>query len=183
MQFPQDGALARDVVTVNPHFFGDNPSALLNSLNANLLAWPGTSTASWTLKAYDAEKPKPNYPVAIIERTGTIPGNDRPREIALCLSYYTGFNRPSYRGRLYLPTRWLTGQCAQRPSATQKTEVLSFGQDVLSKNLPASHNWVVWSAKYKKSQGGVSNIWVDDEWDTVRSRGLRPTSRITATVP
>jgi hypothetical protein len=183
MQFPMDGTLARDVVTINPHFFGDNPSALLNALHANLLAWSGTAPASWTLKAYDAEHPKPNYPVAVKEQIGTTPGNDRPREIALCLSYYTGFNRPSFRGRLYLPTRWLSGSCAQRPSATQKTEVLDFGKSVLSKNLPASHNWVVWSTKYKKSQGGVSNIWVDDEWDTVRSRGLRATSRITATIP
>jgi hypothetical protein len=183
MQFPQDGALARDMVTVNPHFFGDNADALVNALKANLLAWTGTAPASFTIKAYDAMAPAPSYPLAVAEVIGTVPGNDRPREIALCLSYYTGFNRPSYRGRLYLPTRWLTGQCGQRPSATQKTEALSFGQNVLSKNLPPSHNWVVFSKKYNKSMGGVSNIWVDDEWDTVRSRGLRPTSRISATVP
>jgi len=28
----------------------------------------------------------------------------------------------------------------------------------------------------------VSNWWVDDEWDTVRSRGLRPDIRVTGTV-
>ena len=29
----------------------------------------------------------------------------------------------------------------------------------------------------------VTNVWVDDEWDTIRSRGLKSTSRVTATVP
>lgn len=183
MQFPQDGALARDVVTVNPHFSGDNAAALLDALSSNLSAWSGTAPAQWTLKAYDADHAPPSYPIAIKEKLGTIPGNDRPREIALCLSYFVTFNRPSYRGRLYLPTRWLTGSCGQRPSATQKTEVLSFGQDVLSKNLPTGHKWIVYSSKLKQNMGPVGNIWVDDEWDTVRSRGLRPTSRISATVP
>jgi hypothetical protein len=170
-------------VTINPHFEGDNADALVNALKANLIAWPGTSTASFTIKAYDAAKAPPNYPLAIAEQVGVVPGNDRPREVALCLSYFVTFNRPSYRGRLYLPTRWLTGSLPQRPSATQKTEALSFGQDVLSRNLPTGAKWIVWSTKLKQNMGPVGNIWVDDEWDTVRSRGLRPTSRISATVP
>lgn len=183
MQFPQDGALARDIVTINPHFSGDNAAALLDALSTNLIAWPGTATATHTLKAYDADHAKPNYPIAIKEHIDTTPGNDRPREIALCLSYFVTFNRPSYRGRLYLPSRWITGVPGQRPSAGQITEALSFGSTVLSKNLPTGHRWIVWSAKLKQNMGPVGNIWVDDEWDTVRSRGLRPTARQTAVVP
>jgi hypothetical protein len=26
----------------------------------------------------------------------------------------------------------------------------------------------------------ITNVWVDDEWDTMRSRGTRPTTRVTA---
>jgi hypothetical protein len=37
----------------------------------------------------------------------------------------------------------------------------------------------VYSTTEKKSQGAVSDAWVDDEWDTVRSRGLRASSRVT----
>jgi len=183
MQFPMDSALPRDIVTINPHFFGDNADALVNALKANLLAWPGTATASFTLKAYDAAALPPSYPLATAEQVGVMPANDRPREIALCLSYYTGFNRPRYRGRLYLPTRWITGNCGLRPSATQRDEAITFAKQVLSSNLPASHNWVLWSSTLRKSQGGVSNVWVDDEWDTIRSRGLRSTARTVATIP
>lgn len=182
MQFPMDSALPRDIVTINPHFFGDNVDALVNALKQNLLAWPGTATAPFTLKAYDAAALPPSYPLATATQAGTTPGNDRPREIALCLSYYTGFNRPRLRGRLYLPSRWLSGGVGLRPDAQQRTDALTFGQNVLGKNLPAAHNWVVWSPTERKSQGGVSNIWVDDEWDTIRSRGLRPTTRTEAVI-
>jgi hypothetical protein len=183
MRFPMDSALPRDVMSINPHFFGDNADALVNALKANLLAWPPTATAPFTIKAYDAAALPPSYPLAVAEQAGTTPGNDRPREVALTLSYYTGFNRPSYRGRLYLPSRWLTGVVGLRPSITQRDEVISFAQQVLTANLPAAHNWVVWSQKYRKSQGGVNHVWVDDEWDTQRKRGLRPTTRTEATVP
>lgn len=183
MRFPMDSALPRDEITINPHFFGDNPDALVNALKANMLAAPVLATASFTIKAYDAAALPPSYPLAVATQVGVTPGNDRPREIALCVSYYTGFNRPSYRGRLYLPSRWLTGVPGLRPTTTQRDEAIALVKNVLTTNLPASHNWVVWSQKYRKSQGGVSNIWVDDEWDTVRRRGLRPTARTTANVP
>jgi len=29
----------------------------------------------------------------------------------------------------------------------------------------------------------IEHMWVDDEWDTVRSRGLKASNRRTATVP
>jgi len=57
----------------------------------------------------------------------------------------------------------------------KKTMAL-FAKDVLTKQLPASHNWVVFSRRNNASYG-VSNIWADDEWDTVRTRGLRGTAR------
>ena len=60
--------------------------------------------------------------------------------------------------------------------------MLTFATQVLTKSLPANHNWVVWSQKLRKSQGGVSDVWCDDEWDTVRSRGLKATTRTTAKV-
>jgi hypothetical protein len=182
MQFPMDSDLPKDRISINPHFFGDNPDALVQQLKQNLIAWPPTSLAPFYIKAYDAAHAPPSYPLATAEQAGTTPATSHPREIACCLSYYTGFNRPRYRGRFYIPFKWLGGTPGTRPTPLQRDVVLEFATQVLTKNLPAAHNWVMWSQVERKSQGGVSDIWCDDEWDTVRSRGLRATTRTVAKV-
>jgi hypothetical protein len=182
MQFPFDSTLPRDLVTINPHYFGDNPGALLAAIKTNLNAWAPTAGKQFTLKAYDAAALPPSYPLATVVQDGTLSTTPIPREIALCLSYYTTYNRPRYRGRLFLPASWFSVAPGVRPTATAMQEALAFATAVLSKSLPATHNWVLWSRVARKSQGGVSDVWVDDEWDTVRSRGLRATERVTGKV-
>ena len=115
-------------------------------------------------------------------QTGTPPASGIPREIALCLSYYTTYNRPRYRGRLFLPAHWLTNIPQLRPLDSEMTKALGFATSVLQAGMPAQTNWVVWSTIEKKSMGGVNNIWCDDEWDTMRSRGLGPTKRTVGTL-
>jgi hypothetical protein len=153
--FQLDSALPRDMMTINPHFFGDNPQALADAIKNNLKALgPIGPTMPFTIKVYDATKPAPNY--------------------------YSTNNRPGYRGRLYIPVAMIPGGLALRPTSTQITSVLSW-KTVFRDNLPAQHNWVVYSRK--SGQGnGVSHVWVDDEWDTIRSRGLRSTTRTTQTL-
>jgi hypothetical protein len=183
MAFPFDSALPKDLVTINPHFNASDPAALLAALKANLIAWIPVSAHPFTLKAYDAATPPPSYPLATASQAGPPAPSGTAREIALCLSYYSTYNRPRFRGRLYLPQTWLGGQVQLRPTQTQIDTALAFKTEVLAKSLPAQANWVVWSTVEKKSQGGVSNVWVDDEWDTIRSRGLAPTARTLASVP
>src|SRR3982751_2212245 len=103
ISFPADTALPRDQMSITPHYTGDNASALANWLKASLIAWPSTATRPFKIKVYDAEKAKPNYPLATAEQTGTTPNTGAPREVCLCLSYFSTFNRKSWRGRLYLP--------------------------------------------------------------------------------
>jgi hypothetical protein len=69
-----------------------------------------------------------------------------------------------------------------RPSGAIITGALNFATAVLTKSLPSQTNWVVFSPRDGKAQGGVSDIWVDDEWDTVRSRGMKATTRQTAKI-
>jgi hypothetical protein len=180
ISFPSDSALPRDEMSITPHFFGDNAQALANALKANLIAYPDTATRPFKIKVYDAQQAPPSYPLATAEQTGTPPATGVPREITLCLSYYSTYNRPSYRGRLYLPYVLIGGSAGTRPTVTQQNAALGF-RTVLTTNLPASHNWVVYSKKLNKSFG-VSDCWVDDEWDIQRSRGLKGTSRVTAKV-
>lgn len=182
MSFPYDSTLPKDVVTVNPHYNATDPDALLQALKTNLIATSYVSNHPFTLKAYDAAKAPPSFPLATVTQNGTAPSTSIPREIAICLSYYTTYNRPRFRGRLYLPAVWFTTAPAGRPTGTIMSGVLGFAQNVLTKSLPAQANWVVWSNVEKKAQGGVSDIWCDDEWDTMRSRGLKAVTRQTATI-
>lgn len=181
MRFPFDSTLPRDEITVNPHFSGTDPQQLLNALKTNLDNFAATAGKPYTLKAYDATKAPPSYPLATITNPGSAPGSNAPREIALCLSYFSTYNRPRYRGRLFLPSSWLTSSPLLRPSTTVMNNAMTFATEVLTKSLPQATNWIVWSKT--AGQGyGVTDFWVDDEWDTVRSRGLRPTTRVTGKV-
>lgn len=182
LSFQYDTALPRDAMTINPHYFGDNPAALADALKTNLLAYlPVGATLPFTVKIYDALKAPPSYPLHTVTSGVGFKDYARPREVAICLSYYSTNNRPSYRGRLYLPAYWLSGTLSLKPTSTQMDEALAF-KTVLSANLPAAHNWVVFSRKLKQSNG-VSDVWVDNEWDTQRSRGLKADTRVVGKVP
>jgi hypothetical protein len=180
--FPMDTAFPRDVVTMNPHYFGDNAQGLADALAVNLnnIVEVGP-TVPFTIKIYDAQKAPPSYPLAE-KHVGTgFTVTSHPREVSLCLSYYSSFNRPSYRGRVYVPAHFLGGTFGLRPTATQIGHAANFAT-AFGRNLPAQHNWVVYSRKLDQSNG-VSHYYVDDEWDIVRSRGMRSTTREAGTIP
>lgn len=183
LAFPFDTALPKDVITINPHFSGQDAQALANALHANLIAANPTAGKPFTVKVYDAATPPPSYPLATVSEPGTPPGSSMPREVALCCSYYTTYNRPRYRGRLYLPVSWFTAVVNLRPSQAIMDAALAFIKTVFGTGMPASTNWVVYSQVEKKAQGGVNKLWIDDEWDTVRSRGLTATQRVLANFP
>lgn len=180
--FQYTSALPRDAMVVTPHYFGDNPQALADALKANFIAAVniGPSTP-FTIKIYDAQKAPPSYPLATVTNGTGFVAYNQPREIAICLSYYSTWNRKSYRGRLYLPQLWVAGSIVDRPTSTQRANALAY-KTTFGTGLPSQHNWVVYSKKLNQSFG-VNNVWVDDEWDVVRSRGLRGTTRSTGTLP
>lgn len=180
--FALDSALPKDVVTINPCYFGDDPQALANSLKTNLMAHAviGADTP-FVIKIYNAEKAPPSFPLAQASNGTGFKATTNPREVAICLSYYSTYNRPGYRGRVYLPAHFVGGGVALRPTLPQMNNALAF-TNVLGKGLPTAHNLVVYSRHLGQSFG-VSNTWVDDEWDTVRSRGLKATTRVLGTLP
>lgn len=179
--FQFDSAFPRDAVTINPHYQGDNASALADALKTNIKAAPGVPLMPFTIKVYDAEKAPPSYPLyTTTEGTGFL-GTTVPRELALCLSYYSAMNRPTYRGRLFIPACLCTGTCSIRPTAGQITAALGW-KTILTQNLPASHTWSVYS-QVRKQANTVTHAWVDNEWDVQRSRGLRGETRQLSAVP
>lgn len=182
ISFQLDTAFPRDAVTINPCYFGDNAQALADALKTNLMASTSVSTTTpFRVRVYDAQKQPPSYPLAEASNGTGFRTTDMPRELALCLSYFSTYNRPGSRGRLYIPATFVGGALGLRPTVAQQNTALGW-HNALSKGLPAQHNMVVYS-RLKDQSFGVSDFWVDNEWDVVRSRGLRGDSRVVAKIP
>jgi hypothetical protein len=179
-----DTAFPRDVMSINPHFATlavmTDADQLCSDLASALDTWMNDKREI-TVKAYDAQGSKPVAPIGeATVQTGVTPASTVPREVACCLSYFSNFNRPSLRGRLYIPAPWQVPQVALRPTITVREKIGQLA-DIFANLGGADVDWVVFSRKNNSSHP-VTNWWVDDEWDTVRSRGLRPTTRSAGTV-
>lgn len=184
ISFQLDSTLPKDAVTINPCYNGDDPQALADRLKANLIALAAIGNAvPFTIKVYNAMKEPPNYPLASASNGTGSAITTIMREAALCLSYYSVANRPGQRGRLYIPAFFSGGGLGLRPSTVQQQNALLWGP-AIGKNLPTNTTWAVHSRKHDTSSAAVvTNYYVNDEWDIVRSRGLRETARQLGTVP
>lgn len=138
------------------------------------------------VKVYDHAdaKPRPVKGRAVANIGAGGGGAQEPREVALCLSFYADRNIPRHRGRIYLPAYLMTAvDMGQRPSNAAMDAVLAFATKS-NNSFPdvggVDVTWCVFSRKDGVARK-VTAGWVDDEWDTVRSRGLRATKRTTFT--
>jgi hypothetical protein len=171
------------------HVIGSLADTDLEDMCNDILAmWTtrmGISTHEIVVKAYDTDA-VPNYPRATaIANAGSPWLCPHPREVALCLSY-AGSNRgnKSERGRMFLMPSIAAaaggGVDQERPNSGVQDWALDFYR-VPNASLPdlGGVDWQfgVWSTKYKRFTQ-TKQAWVNDEWDTQRSRGLRETSRV-----
>lgn len=181
-----DSIAPRDAAVINPCFVDhgatSDPQNLVDSLASAAAGMVSTPTAHQIrVRAYDLEGTKPVHPAAEkILHPNQAAEAVYPRELAVALSFYGGQNVPRRRGRLYIPYFWFgTHAPTLRPSTTHRTVVANW-VPILASLGGVDVDWVVWSVT-SNMWHKVSNYWVDDEWDIVRSRGLRPTARTTGT--
>ena len=179
-----DTAFPRDRLVNTLHFDDAGVTSDPESLCQDLLdvfqaGWYSPSGArEIRVSAYEVGDPGP--PVAtVVENEGTAPVSATVREVALCLSYYAGENRPRRRGRIYLPVLAQGAENGARPREGLLTAALALG-DAFAGLGGADVDWVLYSPT-ESAHFDVTNTWVDDEWDTIRSRGLRPTTRVSGT--
>lgn len=132
-----------------------------------------------TCRAYNMSHPEPRLPVG--EHTiEVIPGTQSgPREVALCLSYYAGRNVPRRRGRMFIGP-FPNSMMGERPSASVRGMLGGLAADISGLG-GVNVQWVHYSPT-TRTFATVTNWWVDDEWDTIRSRGPRATERLQGTV-
>lgn len=182
-----DSVAPRDACVINPCFHDagfvlNDAQGLADDMMGVLtsMAPAGTQKA---VKLYDVTKPPPNPPIAVkLDTVGGAPASVAPRELAICLSFYSEDNVKRKRGRLYVPLHWVsatTPSLGNRPSSTHRSSV-AFLADGLKNLGGIDVDWVVWSEK-DQAHRPVTDWYVDDEWDVVRSRGMRPTTRTKGT--
>ena len=179
-----DTAFAQDRMVITPHFddsgVGTDPQGLCNDLRDACQGY-FVGAREIEVKAYDAQGTVPVYPQgSAIVNTGLAPASGSQRETAICLSFYAGENRPRKRGRLYMPCCVMGIPTSNvRPLAAHQTKVAAFAPILQDLGGP-DVDWVVYSRADDEARA-VTNWWIDDAWDTVRSRGLDPATRVTGT--
>lgn len=176
-----DSVLPRDYLvntfTLNDVVPGSDWGQLASDAIGVFQQWTGVNREI-RCRVYDRTSPPPNFPVADkVVNAGVAPVSQVPREIAVCLSFYADRNVPRQRGRIYLPWCAKSGVTATplRPDAATRTAALGIA-DGLAALGGVDIDWQVWSETEGVGRK-VTNAWVDDEWDTQRRRGLRPTTR------
>jgi hypothetical protein len=178
----------RDRITNSLYFddrgFNTNALTLATDL-ANIFGTYRTLPTGWTnvnVRLYDMAEPTPREIQAEFTKTNATTSVDAvgPREVACCLSFHGDRNLPRQRGRIYLGP-WWAAQCQERPGAAMIANIMALKTSLA--NLGGIDvEWCVYSPTrsigqavpvFEQVQGG----WIDDEWDTVRSRGLKAIGR------
>lgn len=131
-------------------------------------------------KVYDMEDalPRPIVGEHVFDATPyATGGNSSPREVSLCLSFYAERNLPRNRGRIYIGP-W--AGAVERPAAGDIAWLTAL-RTGLANIGGVNIEWCVYSPTTPGGLGAqfkqVSAGWIDNEWDTQRSRGLRATTR------
>jgi len=154
----------------------------------NLGALRGRAVAGHVEKFYAEDGSVPNYPFA--ERSMTLastPGAvSLPTEVNLCVSYANdtanSVPRGRRRGRIYLGG-WLVGaNDLGRPGTNVYPNLANmFATYVEAVNDIAGFRAVVYS-RSNITGYAIQRVWVDNDWDTMRSRGRKSTARGTVLI-
>ena len=117
--------------------------------------------------------PPPQYPLAEhVLNEEQIAAWHAPGEVALCLSFYSERNVPRQRGRVYLPVAHRSSSLGANPGLAILTDAVALGQQLAAAG-GVNVDWSIFSTRDQQARK-VTDVWVDDEWDTVRSRGIPP---------
>jgi hypothetical protein len=165
----------RDVVGATEY---DELAGDLADIYQPFLTNVGTDCASVEVRVYNKADAEPREALGSASRAVGVSPGGMPYEVACCLSFYSDRNLPRNRGRIFLGP-FNGSLTSDRPGALRQ-EILDLATDFA--NLGGVNiQWCVWSRRDNAFKQ-VSNAWVDNAWDTIRSRGLKPTSRLTVAV-
>lgn len=164
------------------YFTGDLPSSDANwqtFLGAIITSFSSAgvlANSHFTATAYNMADSKPRPILATRNQVGGGDIAPGPHEVALCMSYYSARNLPSSRGRIYLGPLPGSVMGAQQPNSAYVTAVLGIATAIHTAAGAAALVWSLHSVKENNYQA-ITNVWVDNAWDTQRRRGIAATTR------
>jgi hypothetical protein len=123
---------------------------------------------------YDMDEAEPREPHATRLKPISGVSEPCPREVALCLSFFATRNLPRRRGRIYVGP-WRASDATLRPAADIRSALTAMATGLHAIG-GGGNRWCVYSPT-DDALWPITDAWVDDEWDTMRSRGLRATTR------
>ncbi len=140
-----------------------------------------------TVKIYDLSQPAPRVPTIYQFQLGAASSSDTglPTEVAMCLSLKTATLTRRGRGRVFIGPLVQPAVVFDPPNIHPNGGLLNSlrysGADLRnavnpSAGMPA---WSVYS-RLANVMHTVTEVWVDNEFDTQRRRGHRATQRVTA---
>lgn len=172
----------RDWITNVLHYAAPTttPAALGAAVGAAYTANADLGASTWAnlyVKVYDVSLPAHSPPVYQYSHPGTGLGALAPRQIALCLSFFSGLNIRGQRGRIYLGP-WQMVKVSEFASTSVLTSCITMA-NALKHPGGADVIHQIWHPK-TASWSNVSNYFVNNRWDTMRSRLPKETARQTA---
>lgn len=180
MSFGGDTALLRDRIVntfyLNDQGVGSDPDSLASDAIGVFQTFYGANRYG-SCTVYEVAGSPPHYPVGFAEvNVGSTPQSSNAREVALCLSYFATRNLPRQRGRIYLCAPFNGSfSVGRRPTEGWLTAALDVGDGIAGLG-GVDVDWQAYSPTDGQGRN-VTNTWCDDEWDTIRSRGLDATTR------
>ena len=150
----------------------------------------GASTTGHLVKVYKTGGQKPNYPL-FEEQFSLATAPDPvslPREVALCVSYsnteFPSVPRARRRGRIYIPGWVNTANAGGRPTPSAVGSLTAAFSGYMSSMVGGNIDWYpgVWS-RVTQDVYPLTEAHVDNEWDTQRRRGTKPTIRTAVIMP
>lgn len=166
--------------------FADKLITFYGAVDSFFSALLSTSTNAASVTTYDMSDPLPRIPVNTKTFTLTTGALTLPPEVAICLSFQgikiSGQPQSRRRGRVYLgPLSDNAQDTGGRPTSTVISTSQAAATALAATPTPGVAGiWAIYSPTDAQTVP-VDNGWIDNEFDTVRSRGRRAVTRNTWT--
>ena len=183
---PSDGdldAVAAALATFyNVNTVGNTPIA------GHLSTFCDRAANACKVKVYRMGETPPRMPRTSSFTLAALAGAERaiPNEVALCASFKSTEQKgPRGRGRVYIgPLNGAavgqTGDFSIRPTGALQQSLVDAMVALRSSDGVTLCKWCVYSSFGPDHLHPVTDVWCDNEFDTVRKRGVKPTVRVSA---
>jgi hypothetical protein len=139
------------------------------------------------IKIYDLSVAAPRIPTTYTWQLGVANSGDAglPTEVAMCLSMKTALPTRRGRGRVFVGPLHSSSIVIDPPNIHPNGGLMNSlryaGRDLRASANPSA-GMPVWSvySRLSNQMHAVTDVWVDNEFDTQRRRGHRATLRVTA---